>query len=63
MDFPTTLFAGKRFAILGLGRNGLPVARALRGMGAETMLWDDGDAARTAAEAEGFTVRPLMEAG
>jgi UDP-N-acetylmuramoylalanine--D-glutamate ligase len=63
MEFPTNLFAGKRFAILGLGRNGLPVARALRGMGAETTLWDDGAVARAAAEAEGFTVRPLMEAG
>ena len=32
--FPTTLFAGKRFAVVGLGRNGLPAAQALSAMGA-----------------------------
>jgi UDP-N-acetylmuramoylalanine--D-glutamate ligase len=57
--FPETLFAGARYAILGLGRNGLPAARALRAMGAEVVLWDDGEAARTAAAAEGFALRDL----
>jgi len=59
MEFPANTFAGSRFAILGLGRNGLPAARALRAMGAETVLWDDGAAARAAAEAEGFSVVDL----
>ncbi|MBW4021924.1 MAG: UDP-N-acetylmuramoyl-L-alanine--D-glutamate ligase [Proteobacteria bacterium] len=63
MTFPSTLFAGQRFAILGLGRNGLPAARALRAMGAETVLWDDGEAARAAALAEGFTVADLVTTG
>jgi UDP-N-acetylmuramoylalanine--D-glutamate ligase len=61
MAFPATLFAGSRFAILGLGRNGLPAARALRAMGAETVLWDDGEAARAAAVAEGFMVADLRD--
>jgi UDP-N-acetylmuramoylalanine--D-glutamate ligase len=59
-NFPADLFAGSRFAIFGLGRNGLPAARALRSMGAETVLWDDGEAARHAAVAEGFVVADLL---
>ena len=54
--FPTNLFAGETFAIVGLGRNGLPVARALRAMGADVMAWDDSEAARQAAMAEGILV-------
>jgi len=46
-DFPP-VFAGTRFAVVGLGRNGLPVARALVGMGADVMAWDDDGAARAA---------------
>ncbi|MGA9865540.1 MAG: UDP-N-acetylmuramoyl-L-alanine--D-glutamate ligase [Acetobacteraceae bacterium] len=54
-DFPP-VFAGTRFAVVGLGRNGLPVARALVGMGAEVMAWDDDAAAR--ARVDGFELRP-----
>jgi UDP-N-acetylmuramoylalanine--D-glutamate ligase len=61
MTFPSHIFSGSRFAILGLGRNGLPAARSLRAMGAELVLWDDGEAARDAAAAEGFTVADLRE--
>jgi UDP-N-acetylmuramoylalanine--D-glutamate ligase len=61
MNFSNHIFDGSRFAILGLGRNGLPAARSLRAMGAETVLWDDGAAARDAALAEGFTVADLAE--
>ncbi|MDE2583647.1 MAG: UDP-N-acetylmuramoyl-L-alanine--D-glutamate ligase [Rhodospirillales bacterium] len=50
--FPSGLFAGKRFAVLGLGRNGLPAARALAAMGAEVVAWDDQPAARAALAAE-----------
>jgi len=57
--FSANLFLGARYAILGLGKNGLPAARALRAMGAEVVLWDDGEAARAAAAAEGFTLRDL----
>jgi UDP-N-acetylmuramoylalanine--D-glutamate ligase len=59
MTYPTDIFRGSRFAILGLGRNGLAAARSLRAMGAETVLWDDGVAARDAAAAEGFAVADL----
>ena len=37
----SSLFAGRRFAVVGLSRNGLPVARALLAMGAEVAAWDD----------------------
>jgi UDP-N-acetylmuramoylalanine--D-glutamate ligase len=48
--FPAHLFAGKRFCVVGLGKNGLPAARALAAMGAEVDAWDDNDAARAAAD-------------
>ena len=56
MSFPAHIFAGSRFAVVGLGRNGLPAARALRAMGAEVTAWDDKDAARAQAAAEGLRV-------
>jgi UDP-N-acetylmuramoylalanine--D-glutamate ligase len=43
-------FSGMRVAVLGLGRAGLPAARALVGYGAEVLAWDDGAAARDAAD-------------
>jgi UDP-N-acetylmuramoylalanine--D-glutamate ligase len=47
--FPSDLFAGKRFYVVGLGKNGLPAARALAAMGASVEAWDDDVAAREAA--------------
>jgi UDP-N-acetylmuramoylalanine-D-glutamate ligase/very-short-patch-repair endonuclease len=47
--FPPDVFRGSRFAGLGLGRNGLAVARALLAMGAEVTAWDDTPAARATA--------------
>ena len=47
--FPATLFAGRRYAVVGLGLNGLPAATALRAMGAEVVVWDDNEASRAAA--------------
>ena len=44
--FPDQLFAGRRYAVLGLGRNGAPAALALAAMGAEVVAWDDGEAGR-----------------
>ncbi len=41
MNFPADIFAGRRFAVLGLGRNGLPAAHALAAMGAHVTAWDD----------------------
>ncbi len=57
------IFAGERFAVVGLGRNGLPAAHALAGMGASVICWDDGEPARAAAAAAGLTVaQPRLEA-
>jgi UDP-N-acetylmuramoylalanine--D-glutamate ligase len=49
MTWPATLFAGRRFAVLGLGRNGAPAAAGLAAMGAHVTAWDDNEAARSAA--------------
>jgi UDP-N-acetylmuramoylalanine--D-glutamate ligase len=51
MSFAPDLFAGERYAVLGLGKAGLPAATALRAMGAEVFVWDD------RATAEGFDNR------
>jgi UDP-N-acetylmuramoylalanine--D-glutamate ligase len=53
--FPAGLFAGRRYAVLGLGGNGLAAARALMAMGADVTAWDDKPAAREAAS--GVTLR------
>ncbi|GAN62627.1 UDP-N-acetylmuramoyl-L-alanyl-D-glutamate synthetase [Acetobacter indonesiensis NRIC 0313] len=46
--FPPTLFEGQRYAVLGLGRNGVPAVLALARCGATVQAWDDGENARTA---------------
>ena len=51
MTWPSTLFRGRRYAVLGLGRNGLPAARTLLAMGAEVVAWDDRD------QPDGLTLR------
>ncbi|NHN89371.1 UDP-N-acetylmuramoyl-L-alanine--D-glutamate ligase [Acetobacter conturbans] len=62
--FPTTLFTGHRFAVLGLGRNGAPAAKALAAMGADVQAWDDGEAGRSSLDDAGsfsgtLTVAPI----
>ena len=59
----TQPFQGKRFAVVGLGRAGLPAARRLREFGAELVLWDDGEASRKAASDEQFAIARPSEAG
>jgi UDP-N-acetylmuramoylalanine--D-glutamate ligase len=56
---PVGGYAGGRVAVLGLGRSGLAVARALAAGGAEPLLWDDSPEARARAEAAGFTLFDL----
>ncbi len=63
MSFPPDIFAGQNFAVVGLGRMGLPAARALLAMGADVVVWDDNPAARDAAAADGFTVADPAMAG
>ncbi len=59
---PVRAFVGRKVAVFGLGRSGLPSARALKAGGAEPVLWDDNAKAREAAAGEGFTVEDLSEA-
>src|SRR6056297_882793 len=54
--------AGQRVAVLGLGRSGLSAARALSAGGAEVLAWDDGQAGRDAAAADGLDLRDLTKA-
>ena len=54
--FPSNLFAGERFTVVGLGRNGLPAATALAAMGAHVTAWDDNAEARAAAAAAGIAL-------
>ncbi|MDF2234001.1 UDP-N-acetylmuramoyl-L-alanine--D-glutamate ligase [Albimonas sp. CAU 1670] len=56
---PVPGFDGARVGVLGLGRSGLAAARALAAGGAVPVCWDDGEAARAAAEAEGFEIADL----
>ncbi len=57
--FPLSLFAGRRYAVLGLGRNGAPAARALAAMGAEVQAWDDGEASRGGLGGAGVRLAPF----
>jgi UDP-N-acetylmuramoylalanine--D-glutamate ligase len=47
--FRPDTFAGRRFAVVGLGRAGGAACRALLAMGASVMAWDDDPAARDPA--------------
>jgi UDP-N-acetylmuramoylalanine--D-glutamate ligase len=58
--FAPTLFSGKRYAVVGLGKNGMPAALCLRAMGADVVAWDDNPASRAAADA-GIVVRDPVE--
>lgn len=55
-------FEGQRVAIFGLGRSGLPAARALKAGGAKPVLWDENEKSRAVAEAEGFALEDLHTA-
>jgi len=61
--FSRTLLAGRRYAVLGLGRNGAPAARALAAMGAAVTAWDDSEAGRASLSPaiDGIHVCPLLD--
>ncbi len=61
--FSATLFEGKSFAVVGLGRNGLPAAHALSAMGAEVLAWDDNPMARAAASGPRISVGDPSRSG
>lgn len=58
---PVQGFAGRRVAVLGLGRSGMAAARALAAGGALPLLWDDSVPARDAAEQAGFDMVDLTK--
>ncbi len=60
---PVVGYEGAKVAVLGLGRSGLSAARALKAGGAEPVCWDDSEAARDKAAAEGFTLTDLSKQG
>jgi len=47
--------------VFGLGASGLSAARALKAGGAHPIVWDDGEASRGVAAAQGFEVVNLLE--
>ncbi len=56
---PVRGYDGHKVAVLGLGRTGLSAALALQAGGAIPVCWDDNQAARDMAEAEGLLVVDL----
>lgn len=56
---PITEYAGRDVAVYGLGRTGLAAARALKAGKAKVHAWDDNEASRARAEAEGIPVSDL----
>ncbi|PWE34062.1 UDP-N-acetylmuramoyl-L-alanine--D-glutamate ligase [Maritimibacter sp. 55A14] len=59
---PVAGYDGRRVAVLGLGRSGLAVARALEAGGAVPLLWDDSAEARARADDQGFFLHDLSRA-
>lgn len=60
---PVIGFEDQRVVVLGLGRSGLAAARALKAGGADVLCWDDGEAGRARANAEGFAVHDPVRDG
>ena len=58
---PVTCMKGRNIALFGLGGSGLVSARALLAGGARVCAWDDGEAARAKALAQGIAVVDLRE--
>lgn len=59
---PVTVFAGRRVALFGLGGSGLVTARALKAGGADVAAWDDSQASRDKAAADGIAIVDLTAA-
>ncbi len=53
------VFAGKRYAVLGLARSGLAAAEALLASGAHVTAWDRQDVAREKLEGRAYLADPL----
>jgi UDP-N-acetylmuramoylalanine--D-glutamate ligase len=59
---PASTFNGKRVALFGLGGSGLITAQALVAGGATVLCWDDNEAQREKARAQGLSVVDLAAA-
>lgn len=59
---PVTTFRDKHVALFGLGGSGLSTARALMAGGAHVHAWDDGEAGRLKAVAQGVPLDDLTAA-
>lgn len=53
--------AGRKVAIVGLGKSGMPVFHACRAAGVDTVLWDDNPEQRSLAQKEGGDVQEMTE--
>lgn len=60
---PVMGFERQKVLVLGLGRSGITAARALQSGGADVLCWDDGEAGRGRAEAEGFALHDPVRDG
>ena len=58
---PITCFEGRSVAVFGLGGSGLATALALTAGGALPVVWDDGEAGRASALAQGLRVENLAD--
>ena len=58
---PVTSFRGQKVALFGLGGSGIATARALAAGGADVSAWDDSEAARDQARAQGISVVSLED--
>ena len=56
---PIHQYEGRRVAVFGLGRTGIATAKALEAGGALVSCWDDTEASRERAAAEGLTLDDL----
>jgi UDP-N-acetylmuramoylalanine--D-glutamate ligase len=59
---PVACFEGRTVAVFGLARSGLAAAKALIAGGASLACWDENEAARAAAAAEGLDLVDLAQA-
>lgn len=59
MGVTSSVFAGKRYAVLGLARSGLATVEALVASGARVVAWDNRDEARAAVAGKAEIADPL----
>jgi UDP-N-acetylmuramoylalanine--D-glutamate ligase len=58
---PVTTFAARQVAVFGLGRSGLPAARALKNGGADVIAFDDDAGKNAEAQAAGIRTQDLRQ--